>query len=196
MQDIYKKEAIKAAKEAGKIQLRYFETGIAKKAKKDDSFVTKADIESTKAIRNILGKNFPDHTLKCEELGTTRKNSDYKWIIDPLDGTHNFIIDNPLFGVSIALKHKDEVILGVINMPVLGKMYHAQKGKGAYCNGKKINVSKMNRLDKSLFIFDSKLRSKTDVKMGIMRRLAEKTWRMRSYGVSVYNNLLVAEGKA
>ena len=192
----FKQTALYAAKEAGKIQLKYFGKNIEKTAKKDNSFFTKADIESTNKIRSIISKQYPTHDILCEELGQHSKKSDYRWIIDPLDGTHNFIMDNPLFGVSIALEHKKEIILGIIYMPFLKKLYYAEKGKGAFCNEKKIQVNNETKLKKCLFIFDSKLRTKTDTKLKILNKLAKLTWRFRVYGVAVYNNILVAEGKA
>jgi myo-inositol-1(or 4)-monophosphatase len=105
-------------------------------------------------------------------------------------------MDNPLFGVSIALEYKKEIILGVIYMPFLKRLYYTEKGKGAFCNGKRIQVNNETKLKKCLFIFDSKLRTKTDTKLKILNKLAKLTWRFRVYGVAVYNNILVAEGKA
>lgn len=196
MQAIYKQTAIKAAKEAGRIQLRYFGKDVKKRKKQGDSFVTKADIESTKTIRKILLKQFPDHNIICEELGSSKKRSDYRWIIDPLDGTHNFIVGNPLFGVSIALEYKKEIVLGVVYFPILKKLYYAEKGKGAFCNGKRIKVSNENNLKRCLFIFDGNLKSKTEIKIKILKKLAQATWNLRMLGCAVYDNLLVAEGKA
>ncbi len=196
MQATFKQTAIKAAKEAGKIQLRYFAKGIKKSRKKDDSFVTKADIESSDKIRHIILKRFPEHNILCEEYGKSNRKSGYKWIIDPLDGTHNFIMDNPLFGASIALEHEGEIVLGVIYLPVLKRLYYAEKGKGAFCNGKRIKVNNETDLKKCLFMFDAKLRSKTDMKIRILKKLAKLTWRFRVYGAAVYHSLLVAEGKA
>ena len=132
MQATFKQTAIKVAKEAGKIQSKYFGKDIKKKTKKDDSFFTKADIESTKKIRKIILKQFPAHNILCEELGGSNKKSEYRWIVDPLDGTHNFIMNNPLFGVSIALEYKKEVILGVIYFPHFDQLYYAEKGKGSF----------------------------------------------------------------
>jgi len=191
----FKQVAIKAAKEAGKIQLRYFGKGIKKKKKKGDSYFTKADIESTNKIRKIILKEFPKHGILDEELGET-EGSEYKWIVDPLDGTHNFIMDNPLFGPSIALEYKKEIILGVVYLPVLDRLYYAEKGKGAFLNGKRIRVNNEEKLKKCLMIFDAKIRTKTDMKMDILRKLAKLTWRFRVYGAAVYHNLMVAEGKA
>lgn len=193
---MFKKIAIKAAKEAGKIQLRYFGKDIKKRKKQGDSFVTKADIESTRIIRKIILKQFPKHNIICEELGSSKKRSDYRWIIDPLDGTHNFITGNPLFGVSIALERKKEIILGVAYLPILKKLYYAEKGKGAFCNGKRIRVNNEKNLRKCLFIFDGKLKIKTNMKMRILKKLVKLTWNLRMWGAAIYDILLVAEGKA
>jgi len=192
----FKQVAIKAAKEAGKIQLKYFGKDYKKKKKDGDSFVTEVDIKCTNIIRKTIHKQFPAHDILDEEIGHIKRNSDYKWIVDPMDGTHNYIMDNPLFGISIALEHKKEIILGVIFMPILKKLYYAEKGKGAFCNGKRIKVNKQPSLNKSLFIFDSKLRSETNKKINILSDLAKMTWRMRVWGAAIYHNIQVAEGKA
>ncbi|MEA2037762.1 MAG: inositol monophosphatase [Nanoarchaeota archaeon] len=192
----YKGVALKAAKEAGKIQLKYYKGKFAKQQKKDKSFVTKADLESTKAVRRIISGAFPEHNILCEELGGSNKNSDYRWIIDPLDGTHNFIMHNPLFGVSIALEYKKEIILGVIYMPVLEKLCWAEKGKGSYCNGKRISVSRDKDLKKCMVCFDSDFKRESTKKIKMVRNLSKRVWGIRAWGVAIYNNLLVAEGKA
>ncbi len=196
MQDTYKETAIKAAKEAGRIQLKYFESKVRKRLKDGESFVTNADVECTKAIRKIILSKFPDHNIIDEELGNMKKKSEYQWIIDPLDGTHNFIMDNPLFGVSIALQHKNEVVLGVIYLPVLKRIYYTRKGKGAFCNGKRIKVSNKKDPARFLCIYDAKLRGNTEEKIRNLGELAKMLWRFRVFGVAVYNNILVAEGKA
>jgi len=194
MQDIYKQTAIKAAKEAGKIQLKYFESNVKKKLKDGDSFVTKADVECTKAIRKIILKQFPKHNILDEELGNMNRKSDYRWIIDPLDGTHNFIMDNPLFGTSIALEYRKKIVLGVIYMPVLKRLYYTEKGKGAFCNGERIKVNNESNLKKAIFTFDVKLKIQTRKKIRYLNRFAKRTWRLRMYGVAIYNNIMVAEG--
>ena len=196
MQDIYKQTAIKAAKAAGKIQLRYFGKELGERWKKDDSYVTKADTESSRIIKKIIQKQFPNHSILCEELGYIKKKSDYKWVVDPLDGTHNFVMNNPIFGVSIALEYKKEIILGVIYLPILKKFYYAEMGKGAFCNGKKIRVNNEKVLKRCMYVFDAKLRDKTNMKVNILKKLAKLTWRFRVYGAAVYHNLLIADGKA
>ncbi|HLC95778.1 MAG TPA: inositol monophosphatase [Candidatus Nanoarchaeia archaeon] len=195
MQGTFKQTAIRAAKAAGGILLKYYGRKITKRLKDGDSYVSQADIESIKKIRQIILSKFPTHNMLDEELAQIKNNSEYTWIIDPLDGTHNFLIENPLFGVSIALQHKDEIILGVVYLPCLDRMYIAEKGKGAFRNGKRINVNKNDRLDKSMFTFDARFRHDTDKKLRIMGKLAHKAWRYRVFGVAVYDTLLVAEGR-
>jgi len=196
MQATFKQTAIKAAKAAGKIQLAYFGKAIKKIKKKDNSFVTKADIESTKKIREMIGKQFPSHSILCEELGCTDKKSDYKWIIDPLDGTHNFMVGNPLFGISIALEYKKEIILGVIYLPIVDKMYYAEKGKGAFCNGNKINVSNKDKIEECILVYDSRISKRTNEKIKILAKLGRKTDYARMYGAAIYGLSTVAEGNA
>lgn len=101
-------------------------------------------------ILNIINSNFPEHGFISEERGGKDMSSDYKWIIDPLDGTINFIHKRRYFGVSIALSHGNDLILGVMYNPVMDEMFTALKGNGAYLNEKGIQVSKTTNLDKSL----------------------------------------------
>jgi myo-inositol-1(or 4)-monophosphatase len=136
--------AIKAAKEAGKILEGYFETEIVRDFKEDKSIVTKADKESEDIIKKIINEAYPDHSIIGEETGHTKNGGEHTWQIDPIDGTRNFSKGLPLFALSIALEYKDEVIVGVIYNPATKSLFYAEKGKGAYLNNQKINVSKDN----------------------------------------------------
>lgn len=134
--------AIRAAKEAGKIHLKYFrKPGSLIKEKNPRDLLTKADIESEKKIIAIIKKEYPDHSFLCEEIGAINTKSDYKWIIDPVDGTGNFYKGDPDFCPMIALCKNNEIILGVIYFPITKELFTAVKGKGAFKNGKKIKVS-------------------------------------------------------
>lgn len=107
-----------------------------------NDIATEADIASeNKAIEMIKAK-YPDHIIYAEESGKEDKTGDYRWIIDPLDGTTNFKHRVPVFAVSIALEIKGEIHCGVVYAPYLNEMFVAEKGKGAYLNDKKISVSK------------------------------------------------------
>ena len=141
------KVAIKAAKEAGKILEKYFETEILKEYKEDKTIVTLADKESEEVIKEIIFKAFPDHSILGEETGMNGKNgqkSEYVWHIDPVDGTRNFSNGIPLFAISIALIYKDNIIVGVVYNPATRSLFYAESGKGAFLNEQRIFVSKDN----------------------------------------------------
>jgi len=134
--------AIRATQEAGKVIEKYFETEILKEFKEDKSIVTKADRESEEIIKKIIVQDFPTHSILGEETGMTKNKSEYIWHVDPIDGTRNFSNGIPLFAVSIALVHENNIILGVVYNPATHSLFYAEKGKGAFLNDKKIFVSK------------------------------------------------------
>lgn len=144
---------LKAAKEAGKIAMRYYGNPGKLKYKNIRSIVTKADVLSEKKIMGIVSKKFPEHNFLGEESGFTKKNSEYTWIIDPIDGTTNFVSKIPEFVVSIALAKKSEVLMGAVYSPCTKDMYFAEKGKGSYLNGKKLQVSKKSKLNETIATF-------------------------------------------
>jgi myo-inositol-1(or 4)-monophosphatase len=138
-----KKVAIAAAQKAGRMLLRQyknFDRGTVE-LKAHHEILTKADLMSEKIILKEIKKNFPEHRILSEESGQIRNQSDYLWIVDPLDGTTNFSMHNPLWSVSIAVAYQGKVILGVIYAPLLDELYVAEENKGVRRNGKKIKVS-------------------------------------------------------
>ncbi len=105
-------------------------------------FVTYVDKQSEERIREFLMKKYPDHSFLGEEEGKSgNKDSEYVWIVDPLDGTKNYINGFEIFAVSVALSKEDQIIAGAIYIPMLDKLYWAGKDTGAYLNGEKISVS-------------------------------------------------------
>lgn len=106
-----------------------------------NNLVTEADHASEAAIFEVIKSNFPDHYILSEEKGEIIQDSEYKWIIDPIDGTVNFAHGIPLCCVSIAIEHKGEVIMGAVYNPNLKESFFAEKGKGATLNDKPIHVS-------------------------------------------------------
>jgi myo-inositol-1(or 4)-monophosphatase len=106
-----------------------------------NNLVTEYDFKSEKAIKENISKNFPDHEILAEESGLNESKSDYRWIIDPLDGTVNFAHNIPIFSVSIALEYKKEIVCGVIYHPLLDELFYASKGEGAFLNGNPMKVS-------------------------------------------------------
>ncbi len=150
---LYHDFAVKIAKKAGKILLDYYQTNIQINFKGGDkrNLVTEVDMLAEKQIVEAIKKKFPEHCFMAEEGGDCGiKPSDYKWIIDPIDGTTNYAHGYNFYAVSIALMHKDEVLVGVIYAPMLKELFHAAKGMGAFLNKKRIHVSKATALETSL----------------------------------------------
>lgn len=147
--------AIKAGKESGEILMKYFKKNVKVMEKTDRSPVTIADKQSEKKIILAIKKYFPDHNFLCEEFKYKKTNSEYKWIIDPLDGTRNFVRDVPFFGNCIALEKDEKVVVGVINMPALNLFAYASFGNGAFINGKRVKVSKINKIEDAFLCFGS-----------------------------------------
>ena len=145
---------IKACEKASKILIRDFgeleKLQVSKKGPRD--FVTNSDVKAEKIIIEELKKARPNYSIISEENGV-EKNKDISnsWIIDPIDGTINFLHGIPHFAISIALKSDDEIICGLIFDPIKDEMFYAEKNNGAFLNNKRIRVSKKNNLDECLF---------------------------------------------
>lgn len=139
----YKKIISDAMNEAGAYALKQYEAFNRKNVqlKARHELLTKADLGSEKIIISKIKKYFPEHHILSEEAGDNLFKSDYMWIIDPIDGTTNFTMHNPLWAISVALAYKEEIVLGLVYAPFLKEFYTAQKGKGSALNGKKIKVS-------------------------------------------------------
>lgn len=149
----YLETAIKAAKKAEKVIMNYYSKSVRAELKEDQSPVTIADTEAEKVIIEKISQEFPEHGFIGEELGTVNQGAEYKWIIDPIDGTKNYLRRIPLFATEIALMKGDELVLGVSNAPVIKELLYGEKGEGAYCNDKRINVSGINSLSEAYASF-------------------------------------------
>jgi myo-inositol-1(or 4)-monophosphatase len=145
--------AMKAAREAGNLVLRQSGERRIVRFKSKVDFVTNVDKNSEKLITSMIKKRFPDHGIMAEE-GTNVENSENLWVIDPLDGTINFMHGYPFFCVSIALVRNGKRALGVVYDPLRKEMFHAVAGGGAYLNGKRIKVSAADELKDSLLVTD------------------------------------------
>lgn len=146
----YTQTALAAAEIGAKVLMRYYNKSLDIEYKGDIDPVSQADRNAQKAIIKTIKSVFPEHGILAEEDGVNESKKDFCWIIDPLDGTVNFVHGVPMFCVSIALKNKNEIISGVIYSPVFKEVFVAEKGKGAYLNGKKIKVSKIKDLIRAL----------------------------------------------
>ena len=121
---------------------------------KKDTFnlLTEADTESEKKIINTIREAFPDHAILAEESGASKGTAEYRWLIDPLDGTTNFAHQLPIFGISIALTKDTEILLGLVLNPMDGELFSAISGQGAELNGKPIQVSSTESVSESLLV--------------------------------------------
>ena len=146
------KAALDMAEKVGLIQLRHFRKANLEQTTKlnDSDVVTIADKESEKFILDYIHIYFPDHGIISEESGKENEEREWRWVIDPLDGTTNFSSGLPAFCVSIALEHFGEPIVGVVYSPYLQECFFAVKNKGAWFNGHRIHCSEKTELSKSV----------------------------------------------
>lgn len=128
--------------------------------KQASDFVTHIDRESEQIIINVIKKNFPDHRFFTEESIKDEDTGDYRWIIDPLDGTTNYIHSYPVFSVSIALEYHGEIILGIVYDPIRDEIFSAERGKGAFLNGTPFKISSIDNLGSSIIATGFPFRNK------------------------------------
>jgi len=139
------------AREAGVLTMEYFLTDAARpEFKADDTPVTVADRRAEELIRRRIGESFPGHEIVGEEFGATSGGSDYRWIIDPIDGTKSFTHGVPLYGVLLALEIRGTVEVGCAHFPALGETVAAATGCGAWWNGKPARVSEVSELNRAV----------------------------------------------
>lgn len=146
----YLEVAVEAAKLGGEVLKQFY--GQAKKIeyKGETNIVTEVDKRSEKLIVELLSSRFPKHSILAEEGTDMARPSEFKWIIDPLDGTTNYAHDYPIFCVSVALEKNGEIVVGAVYQPILEELFVAEKGNGAYLNGRKIQVSRVDKLRRAL----------------------------------------------
>ena len=187
---------IKAAKAAGKVILKDYGTNKKLKFKAPRSIVTKTDILSEQTIIKTIRKKFPDHNFLTEESDFIDKKSKYTWIIDPIDGTTNFVSNIPQFAVSIALAKNDEILMGAVYNPCTNEMFSAEKGKGSFLNNKKLKVSKKNRLEDCVLGFSLPLEKIMAKKTLSILNKSFGTFRtLRNFGSAALNLCYVADKK-
>lgn len=193
-----KETLIEALQEAGKVLMNFFGKIESYQTKESQSsIVTEADLEAEKRIMEIISERFPDHNLVGEETGFRNRDSEFTWVVDPLDGTSNFAAGLPWFGVIICvLKNFSPEMTGCY-LPVQNQLYFAQKGNGASLNGKPVSVSKESQLKNILAAYSldfSAEPGKTEREALIIRRLVENVRNLRSTNC-LLDFCYTAEGK-
>lgn len=190
--------AVSAAGQAASFLQSRFGQDHRIEAKGDRNFVTDVDKQAQRMIIDAVRGRFPGHDILAEEddhsAAAHCSPDNYLWIIDPLDGTHNFIRNNPCFGVSIGICHKGAFVCGVINMPISAEVYVAEKGGGAFKNGQPIRVSGRAELRECSLSYDSALRSDPPLLAATLQDLAKHTFNVRMFGSSARALSYLAEG--
>lgn len=192
----FKDVAIEASKSAGKILMDNFEKKKQVHHKEAKELVTNVDVEAEGVIMKIIREKFPSHKFESEELGKEKYTTeDYVWIVDPLDGTHNYTYGIPFFNTSIALARGGELILGAIYDPLHDKMFYAEKGKGALVNGQPTHVSDRAKLSEALVMYDNQFHKREDM-FANFQKIYPKIFTVRISGSAATDACLVASGIA
>jgi histidinol phosphatase-like enzyme (inositol monophosphatase family) len=185
--------AIEAAYIAGRRALAYYNTPLPVETKSDDTPVTRADRESEQIIRTQITAAFPTHSILGEEAGQTIGSPDFKWIIDPIDGTKSFIHGVPLWGVMIGVEIRQQPSVGVVYLPALDEMIAAATGMGCTRNGRPTRVSSVNRLDDATLLSSSITTAMR--RSDCWEKLASRTKLHRTWG-DCFGHIMVATGRA
>jgi len=191
--------AVRAARRAGSIINRAALDGggYEVRSKRMNDFVTKVDHAAEESIIEIVRKAYPDHAVLAEESGASTERSEYQWVIDPLDGTTNFIHGFPQYCVSIAIRHRGALAHGVIYDPVKNELFTASKGRGAFLNDRRIRVSKCLRLGDALIGtgFPFKELGQIERYTGQLKQIMQKTAGVRRAGAAALDLAYVACGR-
>ena len=190
--------AVRAARSAGNVIIRNLDRldSLAIHTKDRNDFVTEVDQKAEQEIIYTLRKAFPDHGILAEESGL-REGDDYQWIIDPLDGTTNFLHGFPQFAVSIALRHKGRLEHGVVYDPLRQELFTASRGAGAMLNDRRLRVTKRNSLDGALLGtgFPFKSQQHLETYLDMFRALFPNTAGIRRPGSAALDLAYVAAGR-
>lgn len=193
----YKRVAIKAAKMAGQLLRQNLGKANRIEFKGEVDLVTEMDRQAEVLIMDTLKGAFPHHGILTEERDEMRSTSNYRWIIDPLDGTTNYTHGFPIFSVSIALERDGDVVLGVVYNPMLDELFTAEKGRGAFLNEKRIWVSKVSQLNMSLLAtgFPYDVRTSPDNNLNHFANFAVRAQAIRRVGSAALDLCWVACGR-
>ena len=190
----YLKVALRAAEEAAKISRHYYAGNFTVTTKADLTPVTQADVECEQAIRRIILEQFPEHGFYGEETGRTREDADYLWLVDPIDGTKGFVRQYPFFSTQIALLHNAQIIVGVSCGTMMDELAWAEKGQGAFLNGKRLAVSNIDDPDRAAVSVGNLKSLAASPGWAALGNIVERADRIRGYG-DFYHYHLLAAGK-
>ncbi len=190
-----KRAAIEASLAAGSVLTKHFGRSLSVRHKDQAGLVTNADLEAEAAALRVLARARPDFDFLAEESGSSTLGSEGRWILDPLDGTTNFVHGFPMFCVSIAAEWRGHVIVGVIRHPILDETYWAIKGRGAFLGRKRLKVSRTRELSDSLLTTGFTTRkNELSHEMGPFERLSRIARAIRRPGSAALDLAYTARG--
>jgi histidinol-phosphatase len=186
--------ALEAAAAAATVIRALYQRNIAVTVKADKSPVTEADVRAEEAIRGLLQARFPGHGFYGEETGASGTDAEYLWLVDPIDGTKAFVREYPMFSTQIALMHRGQLVLGVSSAPVYGELAWAERGRGAWLDGKPLKVSTIGDLPSAAISSGNLKTLAAGPRWGSYGRIVAQVSRIRGYGDFLHYHLL-AGGK-
>lgn len=187
--------ALEIAAAAGELALGHFGAPPPVEEKEDASPVTRADRETERRIARMLEERFPLDGILGEEGAVLPSRSGRRWLVDPIDGTKDFVRGSPYWAVQLALEEGDRVRVGVIHCPALDETVHAAAGAGCFRNGTRVAASAVSRLDRSIVTVSGFNAASASWPGEGVRRLLEECWTVRAYG-GACNVVMLARGKA
>lgn len=193
-----KETLIKATHAGADVLRKYFQGEFTVEHKEGvNNLVTEADKKSEEAIMAVIRENFPDHFILSEEAGEIKQDSQYKWIIDPIDGTVNFANGIPICCVSIAVEKDGQMILGAVYAPFINEFYFAERGKGAFLNDKQIHVSTQHEVIHACMVtgFPYTYINSPNGPLEVFSRLIRKGIPVRRLGSAAIDLCWVAAGR-
>lgn len=191
-QSEFLKIAIRAAEAAAEVIKRGYTKNIEVQTKADLTPVTAIDIEAEETIKRIISGHFPEHGFYGEETGRSDNDSEYLWLVDPIDGTKAFVRHYPFFSTQIALMYRGEIILGVSSAPLYGELAWAEQDSGAWLNGERLSVSDIDTLESSAISIGNVHTLAQGEGWDYLGRIVARCGRIRGYGDFLHYHLLAA----
>lgn len=186
--------AREAAEAAAEVIRHYYRSQLEVVRKADDSPVTRADVEAEQAIRGLLESRFPDHAFYGEETGRSEVESDFLWLVDPIDGTKSFVRQYPFFSTQIALSYRDRIIVAVSSAPAFEETAWAAAGKGAWLDGEQMQVSEVDSVEGASVSAGNLATLARGDRWGAWGQIVARVDRIRGYG-DFYHYHLLASGR-
>jgi histidinol-phosphatase len=184
--------ALDAAAEAASIARSMYQRNVEVRIKADKSPVTEADVRCETAIREILEARFPTYGFFGEETVSRGLDAENLWLVDPIDGTKAFVREYPMFSTQIALMRRGEIVLGVSSAPVYGELAFAERGCGAFLNGRELAVSQIEELEAAALSAGNLKSLASGGRWGRYGALVARVNRIRGYGDFLHYHLLAA----